>query len=78
MRTHEQIIAAANGPSALARIVGVDAGTAKKWRKGDSIPAPYWEAIAEAKIATLEELAAAAATKQRAQPVGVKPGQAAL
>lgn len=77
MRTHEQIITDANGPSALARIVGVDAGTAKKWRQGDSIPAPYWEAIAEAKIATLDELAAAAATKQRAQSVEPKAGLAA-
>lgn len=69
MRTHEQIIIAAKGPSAIARVLGVEPGTAKQWRRGDSIPAPYWAALAEAGLATLEELAEAAATKQRAQPV---------
>lgn len=73
MRTHQQIIEAASGPSALARALGIDAGTAKQWRRGDSIPAPYWAAIAAAGIATLEELAEAASMKQRAQSVPEAP-----
>lgn len=71
MRTHSQIIDEAGGPSALARTPGVevDPGTTKQWKRGDSIPAPYWAAIADAKLATLEELAEAASSKKRAQPV---------
>ncbi|MDP1598988.1 hypothetical protein [Phenylobacterium sp.] len=66
MRSHQQIITDANGPSAVARIVGAEAGTAKQWRRNDSIPAAYWAAMADAGLATLEELAVAAASKREA------------
>ena len=64
MRTHQQIIDDSQGPSALARVVGAEPNTAKQWKRNDSIPAPYWDAIAKAGLATLEELAAAAASRR--------------
>lgn len=33
----------------------------KQWRRAGSIPAPYWQAIAQLNIATLDELAGAVA-----------------
>jgi hypothetical protein len=59
MRTHTQIIRDAGGPSALARAIDVDPNTAKAWTRSDSIPGRYWALIAEAKMASLEELAEA-------------------
>lgn len=67
MRSHQQIITDAGNPSAVARLVGVEPGTAKQWKRTDSIPAPYWAAIAGAGKATLEELAEAAAAKRQTQ-----------
>lgn len=67
MRTHEQIIIDANGPSALGRLIGVDPGTAKQWKRLNSIPGRYWAALAEAKVATLEELANAVAAPTQDQ-----------
>ena len=64
MRTHQDIIDAAGGASVLARAIGADPNTAKAWKRTDSIPAPYWTAISEAKLATLEELATAAAARR--------------
>jgi len=64
MRTHHQIIADANGPAAIARVVGVDPGLAKQWKRNGSIPAPYWSGLAAAGVATLEELADAAAARR--------------
>lgn len=63
MRTHSDIIIGAGGPSAIAKIVPASAGAIKQWRRTDSIPAPYWSAFAEAKIASLDELAKAAARR---------------
>ena len=63
MRTHEQIITDVGGPTAIARIAGAEAGAAKQWRRNDSIPARYWAAIAAADVASLDELAEAAAAK---------------
>ncbi len=68
MRTHLQIIKDAGGPSAIGRIVGAEANTAKQWKRNDSIPAPYWAALADAKVATLDELAKAAATRREGPP----------
>jgi len=59
MVTHIDIIERAGGPSALGRIVGASANTAKAWKRTGSIPAPFWAAIAEADIASLDELAGA-------------------
>lgn len=63
MRTHQQIIIDAKGPAAVARIIGAASGTVKQWRRTDSIPAPYWQAFAHHELATLNELAAAAARR---------------
>jgi hypothetical protein len=61
MRTHQQIIADADGPTAMARKIGLqNAGSVYQWKRNDSIPAGYWAAIADAHIATLKELAEAA------------------
>lgn len=60
-RTHADIIDAAGGASALARTIGVNPNTAKPWRRLSSIPAAYWASVAQHGIASLEELAAAAA-----------------
>jgi len=61
MRSHDQIITDAGGPSALSRRVTATAGAIKQWRRSGSIPAPYWQGLADAGLATLEELAAAVA-----------------
>jgi len=56
------------GATEMARRIGVsDANTVHAWKRTESIPAPYWKALAEAEIATLEELAEAAANR-RARP----------
>lgn len=68
MRSHQQVIDDAKGPSALAHTLGVEPGTVKQWKRNNSIPAPYWQAISEADIATLDELAAAAATRRELAP----------
>lgn len=66
MRTHQKIIDDGSGPSAFGRAVGADPNTAKQWRRNDSIPAAWWAAVAGADLATLEELAHAAAAKRAA------------
>lgn len=66
MRTHAQIVHDATVPAlrrALAdRGLDVPDPTVRSWtRRPDargSIPATYWNALADAKVATLEELAA--------------------
>lgn len=60
MRSHAQIIIDAGGPSSVAREVSALPGTVKQWRRNDSIPAPYWQAVSAKGLATLEELAKAA------------------
>jgi len=67
MRSHQQIIADAGGPSALARQLDIEPGTVKQWKRLSSIPAPYWAAISDADIATLNELAEAAANRRVAE-----------
>lgn len=61
MRTHDQIIVDAGGPTVVARQVGARPGTVKQWRRAGSIPAPYWQALALLKLASLDELAGAVA-----------------
>lgn len=63
-RSHQKIIDDAEGPTAVARLIGAEPGTVKQWRRLSSIPAPYWDDLTKAGIATLEELAAAAATRR--------------
>lgn len=75
--SHRAIIARANGPTAVGREINVDPNTVKAWSRLDSIPAPHWQAITDAGLATLEELAAAAAAKSRAASERPSPQQAA-
>lgn len=63
MRTHAQIITDAGGPAILDAATQSKPGTAKQWRRIDSIPAAHWSALADNGITTLEELAAAAAAR---------------
>jgi hypothetical protein len=66
MRSHAQIITDAGGPAALAKSVSAQSGAIKQWRRTNSIPAPYWQALADLGVANLEELASAAATRREA------------
>lgn len=63
MRSHSQIITDGGGPAAVSLLVGSTPGATKQWRRTDSIPAPYWQAFADRGLATLRELAAAAAAR---------------
>lgn len=56
MRNHQQIIDA-TGPTALARALDISVDRVKQWRRQKSIPGPYWKALEDARLATLEELA---------------------
>jgi hypothetical protein len=67
MRTHTEIVNAA-GADRLAGLRRVSLHTARSWAQRDSIPSEHWADIAQAKLATLEELAAAAAMKTRPAP----------
>lgn len=64
MRTHRQIIKDAGGPAAVAGAVGAEPNTAKQWGRNNSIPGRYWDALAVAKMASLEELAKAASSRR--------------
>lgn len=66
MRTHEQIIRDAGGPTAIARLAQADPNRAKQWVRNKSIPGRYWAAIAANGGASLEELATAAADEGQA------------
>lgn len=68
MRTHEDIIQAGGGNAAFARAVDTDANTVNQWKRQNSIPAPYWRAVADAGLSTLDELAEAAAARRKANP----------
>jgi len=74
--SHRDIIDRGEGSTAVARKISeieeangrqpVDPNTAKAWKRTDSIPGIYWQAFVDAGLATLEELAAAAAAKRAA------------
>lgn len=68
--SHRDLIFRAGGPAKVGESLepAVAANTVKAWALNDSIPGPYWQAFADAKLATLEELAAAAEAKRRAAP----------
>jgi hypothetical protein len=78
MRTHADIINDAGGAAALHDKLGLlgKIHTVRSWGQRDSIPADQWKAIADAGLATLEELAEAAALK-RGSPEPMAPGAAA-
>lgn len=66
MRTHLQIIADAGGYRALADKLGEAPNRARFWERRQSIPPNKWKAVSDAGLATLEELALAAATPRQA------------
>lgn len=66
MRTFSQIIRDAGGATALARKIGEDPNTVHAWKRGKSIPAPRWNAVVNAELATLKELADAAEARRSA------------
>ncbi|MDO9334971.1 MAG: hypothetical protein Q7T61_01090 [Caulobacter sp.] len=61
MRTHEQIIEQAGGYKGLAAKVKQPEERVRFWERRKSIPAPYWMAVTEAGLATVDELLAARA-----------------
>lgn len=63
-RSHAKIIEDYGGSAKVAHAIGAEPNTAKPWKRNDSIPSAYWNSIAKAGIATLEELAEAAAEKR--------------
>lgn len=68
--SHRDLIHRGGGPAKFGDSLEppVSGNTVKAWSLNDSIPGPYWQSIADAKLATLEELAAAAEAKRRAAP----------
>ena len=70
--THGDLIDRGGGPAKVGASLDppVDGNTVKGWKRNDSVPGPYWQAFADARIATLEELAAAAEEKRRAAVPG--------
>lgn len=70
--THRELINRAGGPTRVGSLLDppVDGNTVKAWARTDSIPGPYWQGFADANLATLEELAAAAEDKRRAAVPG--------
>lgn len=63
---HSTIIQRAGGVTPLRKILAgaghlLPDATIRSWRRLNSIPAPYWKALADSGVATLDELAAAVA-----------------
>lgn len=67
MRTHQQIIKDAGGPTSVAKVANAEPGTVKQWRRLDSIPGRYWVDLAAAGLATMDELGQAAKAKAQTQ-----------
>lgn len=65
MRTHDKIIADAGGPMAVKRALDITAPihTVRSWSARKSIPAEYWRSFSSRGLASLEELADAAALR---------------
>lgn len=68
MRTHRQIIADA-GVEIVQKSIGdaVSSRTVRAWKDRDSIPSPYWQTLVGHGYASLEELAASAASRLTAE-----------
>lgn len=69
-RTHEEIVRGF-GASKMAhalrdRGVLISIGAPQRWAERNSIPSEYWAHLAELGVASLEELAEAAAAKRSA------------
>jgi len=67
MRTHREVIRDAGGVTAFARKLSLSpkAATVQSWWQRDSIPNQYWLLVAQLELASLPELALAAAAKRR-------------
>ena len=65
MRTHAEIIRQA-GENAIVAATNAPLNTVRSWAQRDSIPAPQWAALVEAKICKAAELIAAAAARRAA------------
>lgn len=67
MQSHAEIVRRAGGPKALTERLGLPSKfTVVSWVQRNSIPAEHWAQIADLDIASLKELADAAAARQRA------------
>lgn len=66
MRTHLQIIMDAGGYRDFAVKVQQPSSRIRFWERRGAIPAEWWSAVSTAGLATLEELATAAAAKREA------------
>jgi hypothetical protein len=67
MRTHLQIIIDSGGYKGLAEKIGQPASRVRFWQRREAIPPELWKAVADAGIASLEELATAAAERREGQ-----------
>jgi hypothetical protein len=67
MRTHSTIIHESGGVAAFARKLGLYSrvATVQSWWQRDSIPCEYWLLIDQLDLASLAELAFAAAHRRR-------------
>lgn len=63
MRTHLQIMQDAGGYQAVAEAVRQPKSRTRFWERRGAFPPEQWKAVADAKLATLEELAEAAAKR---------------
>lgn len=68
MRTHHQIICDAGGYKPLAEKLEQPAGRVRFWERRKAIPPEQWKAVSEAGIASLDELATAAAERAKPEP----------
>ena len=69
-RSHRQILQAQGQTAVFRHLQSVgfpiaSASVVLNWAAADSIPGPYWKALAEAGFATIDELAEYAASKKR-------------
>ena len=73
MRTHSEIATSA-GAERLERATGASIHTCRSWMRRGRITPEHWAALAKDGVATLEELAEAAAANPRKTPI---PGEQA-
>jgi hypothetical protein len=64
MLTHREIVSRANSEAELAAKLRVNAHQVRDWKRRDRIPPEHWQDIARIRLATLKELAKAAATRR--------------
>lgn len=67
MRTHRDVIRDAGGVAVVARKLSLAQRptTVQSWWQRDSIPGEYWLMLAQHELASLPELALAAATRRQ-------------